>query len=70
MSTTETESIHALFREAETTVTLAKDFYSCVVKDLRQKAGAYHHAPSPTPPSEEEERRVVSGAPELKAQAQ
>lgn len=62
MSTTETESINALSREAETTVTLARDFYSCVVKDLRSKHGAYHRAPSPTPPSEEEELLVISGA--------
>ena len=50
----ETESIRALSREVCETVTLTKEFYSCVVKDIRQKNGAYKKAPSPTPPSEEE----------------
>ena len=60
-TTTETESIHALSQEAETTVTLTKDLYSCVVRDLRSKSGAYHQAVSPSPPSKEEEPRVISG---------
>ena len=63
MTTTETESIYALGIEAEVTVLLAKDFYSCVVKDLRDGTGAHHKAKNPSLPSEEEERRVMSGFP-------
>ena len=65
MTTTETESIHALSVEAEVTVLLAKDFYSCVVKDLRSKSGAHHKAKNPSLPSEEEVQRVLSGPPPL-----
>lgn len=63
MMSTETESIHALSIEAETTVNLARDFYSCIVKDLRSKSGAHHQAVNPSLPSEAEVQRVLSGFP-------
>lgn len=63
MTTTETESIHALSMEAETTVNLARDFYSCIVKDLRSKSGAHHRAVKPSLPTEAEVQRVLSFPP-------
>ena len=63
MITTETESIHALSIEAETTVNLARDFYSCIVRDLRSKSGAHHRAVRPSLPSEVEVQRILSGPP-------
>jgi len=58
----ETESIRALSQEVCETVTLTREFYSCVVKDLRQKNGAYKKVPSPTPPSEEEVENTLKMA--------
>lgn len=63
----EARSINALSAEVKTTVTLTKEFYSCVVRDLRSKSGAFHRAVSPPPeaPTEEEEALILAkGIPE------
>lgn len=50
----ERESIRALAEEANETVTLTREFYSCVVKDPRTKSGEFKAAkPAPLPVIEE-----------------
>ena len=64
MGTTETESINAVAREAETLVTLTETFYSCVVRDMRSKSGAGYEAvqlaQSEPPPAESEETGKIT----------